>query len=103
VLITPIAWLHTFTLGYLAWVAAVAYPPALTGPARTAWRASLWIVAIHASTAASSLPLPAVLRFFTMHNDTVGALLVLGLLLWQRTARTRAPLTAPQLGSPQPV
>jgi len=103
VLVTPIAWLHTFTLGYLAWVAAVAYPPALTGTARTAWRASLWIVAIHASTAASSLPLPSVLRFFTSHNDTVGALLVLGLLLWQRTARSRAPVTALQSGSPQPV
>lgn len=103
VLITPIAWLHTFTLGYLAWVAAVAYPPAFTGTARTAWRATLWIVAIHASTAASSLPLPAVLRFFTKFNDTVGALLVLGLILWQRTARTRAPLTTLQPGSPQPV
>jgi alpha-1,2-mannosyltransferase len=103
VLVTPIAWLHTFTLGYLAWVAAVAYPPLLSGTARTAWRASLWIVAIHASTAASSLPLPAVLRFFTMHNDTIGALLVLGLLLWQRTARSRAPLTILHPGSPQPV
>jgi len=103
VLVTPIAWLHTFTLGYLAWVAAVAYPPALTGTARTAWRASLWIVAIHASTAASALPLPAVLRFFTKFNDTVGALLVFGLLLWQRSVRTRAPLTTFQPGSPQPV
>jgi len=103
VLVTPIAWLHTFTLGYLAWVAAVAYPPAFTGTARTAWRATLWIVAIHASTAASSLPLPAVLRFFTKFNDTVGALLVLGLILWQRSARTRAPITTIQPGSPQPV
>jgi hypothetical protein len=48
-------------------------------------------------------PLPAVLRFFTMHNDTIGALLVLGLLLWQRTARSRAPLTILHPGSPQPV
>jgi alpha-1,2-mannosyltransferase len=103
VLVTPIAWLHTFTLGYLAWVAAVAYPPPLTGGARTAWRTCLWIIAIHASTAASSLPLPAVLRFFITHNDTVGALLVLGLLLWQRTARTRAPHTALQPGSPLPA
>jgi len=103
VLVTPIAWLHTFTLGYLAWVAAVAYPPALTGTARTAWQVSLWIVAIHASTAASAFPLPAVLRFFTRFNDTVGALLVLGLLLWQRSARTRAPITTIQPGSPQPV
>ena len=101
VLVTPIAWLHTFTLGYLAWVAAVAYPPPLTGGARTAWRTCLWIIAIHASTAASSLPLPAVLRFFITHNDSVGALLVLGLLLWQRTARTRTPLIALQPGSPQ--
>jgi hypothetical protein len=44
-----------------------------------------------------------VLRFFTKHNDTVGALLVLGLLLWQRTARTRASLTTFQPGSPQPI
>ncbi len=103
VLVTPIAWLHTFTLGYLAWVAAVAYSPAYTGAARTAWRTCLWIVAIHASTAASALPLPAVLQFFTKYNDTIGALLVLSLLLWQRSARSGAPITALQPGSPQPA
>ena len=103
VLLTPIAWLHTFTLGYLAWVAAIAYAPAFTGRARTAWRVLVWVVAIHASTAASLVRLPAALGFFTFFNDTIGALLVLGLLLWQRRARIALARTSRQPRSPLPV
>lgn len=99
VLLTPVAWLHTFTLGYLAWVAAFAYPPALTGRARTAWRVTLSLVAIHASTAASLLPLPDALGFLTFYNDTIGALLALSLLLWQRRARIQLAAT-PEPWSP---
>jgi alpha-1,2-mannosyltransferase len=103
VLVTPIAWLHTFTLGYLAWVAAFAYPPAFTGRERTAWRIALPLVAIHASTAASLVRLPPALGFFTFFNDAIGAVLVLVLLLWQRRARIAAATTSPQPRSPLPV
>jgi hypothetical protein len=102
VLLTPIAWLHTFTLGYLAWVAAFAYPPGLTGRARTVWRVALGLVALHASTAASLVRLPAALHFFTFYNDTIGALLVLGLLLAQRRARIGLA-RIPEPRSPLPV
>jgi hypothetical protein len=94
VLLAPIAWLHTFTLGYLAWVAVVAYAPADS----RAWRAGLWIAAIYASTALSALPLPRALGFVTFFNDTIGALVALGLLLLLRTRRsagTASPLTSP--------
>jgi hypothetical protein len=104
VLLTPVAWLHTFTLGYLAWVAAVALPPPFTGRARTAWLAALWIAGVYASTALSALPLPDALRFLTFHNDTIGALVGLALLLVQRTARVRLAVPVPLApGSPQPV
>ena len=94
VLLAPIAWLHTFTLGYLAWVAVVAYAPADS----RAWRAGLWIAAIYASTALSALPLPRALGFVTFFNDTIGALVALGLMLLLRTRRsagTASPLTSP--------
>jgi len=98
VLLAPIAWLHTFTLGYLAWVAVVAYAPADTR-ARRAW---LWVAAIYASTALAALPLPRALGFLTFFDDTLGALLALALLLACRRARRRAsaPLTS---GSPLPA
>jgi len=79
VLLAPIAWLHTFTLGYLAWVAIVALAPASRG-----WRAGLWIAGVYASTALSALPLPRALGFLTFFNDTLGALVALGLLLLLR-------------------
>jgi len=102
VLLTPIAWLHTFTLGYLAWVAAFAYVPAEEGGARRAWRWCLIAGAIYASTALTALHLPGALQFVTFHDDTIGALVALSLLAWQRIARVRqaAPSTA---RSPQPV
>jgi glycosyl transferase family 87 len=101
VLLAPIAWLHTFSLGYLAWVAAVAYPPPVAGRARTAWLVALWIAGVYASTAVSSLPLPGALRWLTFHNDTIGALAGLGLLLAQRRARFGRPVPIPPpAGSP---
>ena len=102
VLLTPIAWLHTFTLGYLAWVAAFAYVPAEEGGARRAWRWCLIAGAIYASTALTALHLPGALQLVTFHDDTIGALVALSLLAWQRIARVRqaAPSTA---RSPQPV
>ena len=94
VLLAPIAWLHTFTLGYLAWVAVVAYAPA----GSRAWRVGLWIAGVYASTALSALPLPQALGFVTFFNDTLGALVALGLLLLLRLprhARTASTLTTP--------
>ena len=97
VLLAPIAWLHTFTLGYLAWVAVIACAP-------VRWRVALWIAGIYASTALSALPLPPALRFVTFFNDTLGALVALALLLVLRRARrgtTAATTLTP--GSPQPA
>ena len=102
VLLAPIAWLHTFTLGYLAWVAVIvcALPPGCS----RGWRLALWIAGIYASTALSALPLPPALRFVTFFNDTLGALVALALLLVLRRARLRAtPATALTPGSPQPA
>lgn len=100
VLLAPIAWLHTFTLGYLAWVAVIAFAPTDS----RGRRAALWIAGIYASTALSALALPHVLRFLTFFNDTLGALLALGVLLVLRRAQARAtPATALTSGSPQPA
>ncbi|HMA44012.1 MAG TPA: glycosyltransferase family 87 protein, partial [Gemmatimonadales bacterium] len=98
VLLAPIAWLHTFTLGYLAWVAVIAGVPA----GSRGWRIGLWASAIYASTALSALRLPPALGFVTFFNDTLGALLASALLLVLRRARIRA-IPAPTFasGSPQ--
>lgn len=101
VLVTPIAWLHTFTLGYLAWVAAFAYVPRGSEGQRRAWRIALIAAAIYASTALWALR-PAGLGVLTFNDDTIGALVALCLLAWQRIARTRQ--AAPTLaGSLEPV
>ncbi len=102
VLMTPIAWLHTFTLGYLAWVAAFAYVPPVREGARRAWSWTLGAAAVYASTAVSALPLPGALGLLTFHDDTIGALVALALLAWQRHARARQRAPTPA-GSPQPV
>lgn len=100
VLLAPIAWLHTFTLGYLAWVAVIACAPA----GSRGWRLALWIAGVYASTALSALPLPPALRFVTFFNDTLGALVALALLLVLRRARLGATAaTALTPGSPQPA
>ena len=99
VLVTPIAWLHTFTLGYLAWVAVFAYVPA---EGVGAWRVTRIAGAIYASTALSELNPRGALAVLTFNNDTIGALVALALLAWLRIARVRqdALLT---VRSPQPV
>ena len=89
VLLTPIAWLHTFTLGYLAWVAAFAYVPPVGEAGGRAWRVSRVAGAIYASTALTALHLPAALGFVTFHDDTIGALVALALLAWLRIAAAR--------------
>lgn len=101
VLLAPIAWLHTFTLGYLAWVAVIACAPPPGGS--RGWRLALWIAAVYASTALSALPLPPALRFLTFFNDTLGALVALALLLVLRRAHRATPATALTSGSPQPA
>lgn len=93
VVLTPIAWLHTFTLGYLAWVAVFAYVPPVGEGGRRAWRVTRIAAAIYASTALSELQLPGALSVLTFHNDTIGALVALALLAWLRVARARQ--TAP--------
>jgi len=87
VLLTPIAWLHTFTLDYLAWVAAFAYVPPGAEGRWSPWRICLAAGAIHASTALTALHLPPALQFLTFHDDTIGALVALGLLAWLRIGR----------------
>ena len=102
VLVTPIAWLHTFTLGYLAWVAAFAYVPEEGVGGRRAWRVCLIAGAIYASTALTALHLPDALGFVTFHDDTIGALVALALLAWLRIARARQA-APPLAGSLEPV
>lgn len=102
VLVTPIAWLHTFTLGYLAWVAAFAYVPPVGGGPRRAWRWCLIAAAVYASTALTALHLPEWLGFVTFHDDTLGALVALALLAWLRIARLRQA-APPNARSPLPV
>jgi alpha-1,2-mannosyltransferase len=99
VLLAPIAWLHSFTLGYLAWVAVIALVPSRSD------RRSLtlvWLLGIYASTALSAIRWPAALGFVTAYNDTIGALLALGALAWQRATRARsiAPSSEGSLPSP---
>ena len=104
VLVTPIAWLHTFTLGYLAWVAAVAYPPTLAGVAARAWTSALVGAGILASGILAHIPWGGALAFVPKHNDTVGSLMLLALLTLAPfiSARTTAsppdPLSAMRRG-----
>ncbi len=99
VLLTPIAWLHTFTLGYLAWVAVFASAAAAT--LRPGWRLALGIAAVYASTALSAVPWPAFTRFANFNSDTVGGIITLCVLLVQRHARRlAAPARARLSGGP---
>jgi hypothetical protein len=78
VLVTPVAWLHTFTLGYLAWVAVFV----LAARARPAGRRAVALAALYASTALTAFPWPRALGFVTFYDDTLGALAALTLLVW---------------------
>lgn len=87
VLIAPIAWLHTFTLAFPVWVAAIARRPALDGRARTAWLAALGVAGLLTSGMLGHIHFPAPLAFVPAYNDVVGSLLLLALLLIQRIQR----------------
>jgi hypothetical protein len=76
-LVSPIAWLHTFTLAYPLWVFALATPER----ERPWWRSTLWGVAgVLTSGYLAKVPWPQPISWIAGHNDTVGALLLLGLV-----------------------
>jgi len=76
-LLSPIGWLHTFTLAYPLWVTALAHPEPRRSPARL----TLWIAAgVLTSGYLAKVPWPASLAWIAGHNDTVGSLLLLGLV-----------------------
>ena len=92
VLLTPIAWLHTFTLGYLAWVAVFADAEVVI--IRPGWWYALGVAAGYASTALSAVPWPAFTRLANFNSDTLGGLVALCVLLVLRRTRLRgAPTT----------
>src|SRR5262249_19828223 len=76
-LLSPIGWLHTFTLLYPLWVFGLA----ITEPQRPWWRTSLWILAgVLTSGYLSKIPWPQSMAWMAGHNDTVGTLLLLTLV-----------------------
>lgn len=81
VLIAPIGWLHSFTLAFPAWVAALSWRPALVGPARHLWTAALVAAGVLTSSLLAHLPFSGSLAFVPRHNDTAGSLLLALLLL----------------------
>jgi len=99
-LIAPIGWLHSFTLAFPAWVAALSGPPALAGWAARAWTIALVGAGILTSGMLAHIPFGGPLAFVPKHNDTVGSLLLVAVLVLAPfiSTRTRAsPLTpAPQ-------
>jgi alpha-1,2-mannosyltransferase len=85
-LLSPVGWLHTFTLAYPLWVYALARPE----PGRPWWRTALWIAAgVLTSGYLAKIPWPQGLGWIAGHNDTVGSLLLLVLVA-----------TAPRPGTP---
>jgi hypothetical protein len=76
-LVSPIGWLHTFTLAYPLWVATLAAPSAGKNRLRTA---SLVVAGILTSGYLSKSPWPSLLAFVPAHNDTVGSLLLLAIV-----------------------
>ncbi len=84
VLIAPIAWLHTFTLAFPVWVAAIAHRPAFEGNARIAWTSALCVAGLLTSGMLGHLHYPAALAFIPAFNDVVGSLVLIALLVVQR-------------------
>lgn len=76
-LISPIGWLHTFTLAYPLWVATLAAPSEGTNRLRTA---GLVVAGILTSGYLSKIPWPSMLAFVPAHNDTIGSLLLLAIV-----------------------
>ncbi|HXH63844.1 MAG TPA: glycosyltransferase family 87 protein, partial [Gemmatimonadales bacterium] len=94
VLIAPIAWLHTFTLAFPVWVAAIAHRPALAGNARIVWTAALALAGLLTSGMLGHIHFPAGLAFVPAFNDVVGSLLLIALLVVQRTRRLPSVLAS---------
>lgn len=92
VLIAPIGWLHTFTLAFPAWVAAIGGRPALTGRARQTWTWALVGAGILTSGMLGHIPFSGFLAFVPRHNDTVGSLILVALLV---LAPIMSPRTTP--------
>ncbi len=93
VLVTPIAWLHTFTLGYLAWVAV--FVTAGTLALQRRWRWALGIAALYASTSLSAVPWPAFTRLANFNSDTLGGIVTLCVLVALRYAPRHAAAVEP--------
>lgn len=93
VLIAPIAWLHSFTLAFPAWIAAIRGPVVAD---RRLWRGALLLAGVLTSGVLGHRFYPAALAFVAANNDTLGSLLLLVLLLLQRVAPppTAAPTPA---------
>lgn len=94
VLLAPIAWLHSFTLALPALVAAFAACHGPNGPARRAWVAVAVAAGVLLSGVLSNLPYPDVIAFVPRYNDTVGSLVLLGLLAAQRADLERRALAS---------
>jgi len=98
-LLSPIGWLHTFTLAYPLWVCALALPE----PGRPWWRTALWVMAgVLTSGYLAKVPWPHTLAWVAGHNDTLGSLLLLGLVATAPAppAATTATMAPPSLGTP---
>jgi len=76
-LLSPIGWLHTFTLAYPLWVFALA----TSEPGRPWWRTVLFVVAgVLTSGYLAKIPWPHAIAWIAGHNDTIGSLLLLALV-----------------------
>jgi glycosyl transferase family 87 len=80
VLLSPIAWLHSFTLAFPALVAAFAVGRGPDGRTRPAWIAAAVVAGVLLSGLLANLRYPEALAFVPRHNDSVGGLVLLGLL-----------------------
>jgi hypothetical protein len=87
VLIAPIGWLHSFTLAFPAWVAAIRGPVVAE---RRVWGGALLFAGVLTSGILGHRFYPSALAFIAANNDTLGSLLLLVLLLLQRVPPPRA-------------
>ncbi len=76
-LLSPIGWLHTFTLAYPLWVFGIA----TLEPGRPWWRTAFWVIAgVLTSGYLAKIPWPHTIAWIAGHNDTIGSLLLLALV-----------------------
>ena len=76
-LLSPIGWLHTFTLAYPLWVFGIA----TLEPGRPWWRTASWVIAgVLTSGYLAKIPWPHTIAWIAGHNDTIGSLLLLALV-----------------------